>query len=81
VMTIADIQTATKRVPFRPFVIATADGATRTVRYPECISWDPDRPHVVHCVLADGLWEFIDLALVTSLTVEAPTSLLEAPNA
>lgn len=76
-MNIDQIKLAKDAVPFRPFHIRTADGETRTVAHPDAIAWDPTRPYVVHCVEPGGRWEYIDLAPVTSLSVEAPESRLE----
>lgn len=66
---------AKDRRPFTPFAIRTADGREVTISHPEAISWEGHdyAPHLF-VILPGGRWEIIDSSLVTSISIEAPTS-------
>jgi hypothetical protein len=73
-MRIEELREAKNRRPFQPFLIRMAEGREIQVRHPDAIAWGPEHPRTAICVLPDGDWEYIDIALITSLGVPAPMS-------
>jgi hypothetical protein len=71
-MRFEELRRAKDQRPFQPFLIRMADGREIRVRHPDAIAWDPEHPRTAICVLPGGDWEYIDIALITSLGVPAP---------
>ena len=71
-MTIERFKEVVDRKPFHPFTIHTADGEKVYVKSPEFV-WLPPKSRTLHVVTGRGVdddrVEFIDLLLVTKLTV------------
>jgi hypothetical protein len=70
-MRIEELRSAKDRRPFQPFMIRMADGREIQVRNPDAIAWGPEHPRTAICVLPSGDWEYVDIALIRSLSVPA----------
>ncbi|WP_165065470.1 hypothetical protein [Paludisphaera rhizosphaerae] len=42
------------------------------MKHPDVVAWDVDARRTVVCMTPDGTWDFIDVALITSLGVVPP---------
>ena len=71
-MTTEQLPKLIKAQPFTPFSIRTADGREIEVKHPEAIAYTGGRIAVV--LGADESVEVIDLLLVPTLRLHAPTS-------
>jgi hypothetical protein len=69
---IDELKKAKDQRPFRPFAIRMADGREILIGHPDAIAWDNGQPRIAVCVLPGARWEVIEVALVTSLGMEAP---------
>jgi hypothetical protein len=65
-MGIDELKRAKDERPFRPFLIRMADGREIPVRHPDAVAWDNPRLAIW---ATPGGWEFIDVALITSLAM------------
>lgn len=65
-MTIDKVREVLHAKPFEPFTLRIADGRTVSVPHPDFVSVDP-KGRVVHVFREDGMSEFIDIMLVTSI--------------
>lgn len=70
-MKIDELKKAKDQRPFQPFLIRMADGREVRVSHPEAIAWDPESPRIAIVVVPGGGWEVIEVALITSLGVQA----------
>jgi hypothetical protein len=76
-MRIEELRRAKDQRPFQPFAIRTADGREITIAHPDAVAWDPgERPRTLVCIQPGGAWDVVDVALVTSLGMQAPVSLI-----
>jgi hypothetical protein len=57
--------------PFQPFLVRMADGREVPVNHPDGIAWQPDSPRIAIVAAPGGGWEVIEIALITSLGVQA----------
>jgi hypothetical protein len=64
-MTTEQLQTFHRTQPFRPFTIYLADGRTFRVNHPELLAHAPNSR--TFAVWSDGVYDVIDLLLVSSL--------------
>jgi hypothetical protein len=71
-MRFEELRRAKDQRPFQPLLIRMADGREVRVRHPDAIAWDPEHPRTAICVLPGGDWEYIGIALITSLGVPTP---------
>jgi len=71
-MTTEQLKKVVTARPFRPFTLRMADGNSVTVQHPETIAYAGGRTAIV--VNPDETFEVIDLLLVPSIEVSAPTS-------
>jgi hypothetical protein len=78
-MTFADIKRAKNLTPFRPFWLNLADGRAFIVSHPDAVSWgDKEAPTTLICwTPGDGV-EWIDVELITSITIPGKTVKPEA---
>jgi hypothetical protein len=73
-MRLDDLKEAKGRRPFEAFDIHLADGRAIPIGHPDAIAWQgPDFAPVLHVVLADGRWEVVNFAAITSLRAAAAT--------
>jgi hypothetical protein len=80
-MKVDELKRAKDQWPFQPFEIRMADGRSITVRHPDTLAWDPETPRTAIVLIEGGGWEFIDVALITSLGIPAPKRSAERPSA
>jgi hypothetical protein len=80
-MKVDELKRAKDQRPFQPFEIRTADGRSITVRHPDTLAWDPASPRTAVVLVEGGGWEFIDVALITSLGIPAPRPSAEDSSA
>jgi hypothetical protein len=73
-MRIEQLKKAKDRRPFQPFWIRMADGREIQVRHPDAVAWESDQARIAVCIVPGGGWEVIDVALATSLGMQAPAS-------
>ena len=71
-MRLDDLKEAKGRRPFEPFDIHLSDGRAIPIGHPDAIAWQgPDFAPALLVVLADGRWEVINFAAITSLRAAA----------
>ena len=73
-MRIEELKKAMDERPFRPFSIRMADGRKIQITHPDTVAWESDRARSAFCIVPGGGWEIIDIALATSLDMQAPAS-------
>jgi hypothetical protein len=71
-MKLEEIKAAKDQRPFQRFVIHTADGREFLVTDPDANAWGDASPRIVICGQPNGGWRIIDVALITSLGMQAP---------
>jgi hypothetical protein len=71
-MTTDQIKERLERRPFVPFAIRQADGRETRVTRPESLAYGGGR--IVVYIHPDGRVEIIDLLLVSTLLIDAPTA-------
>jgi len=69
-MTVEQLRTMHRAVPFQPFEIHLADGRSLPIEHPELLALTP-AGRTIGVGLADGTIEIVDLLLVTSLKPRA----------
>jgi hypothetical protein len=77
-MKIEEIKKLKDRRPFEAFRIRTADGRETLVTHPEAVAWNGGR--IAVCVHPDGGVEVMDVALITSLALDAPAQRSNGPD-
>jgi hypothetical protein len=71
-MRLDDLKEVKNRHPFEPFAIHLADGREIPVGHPDALAWQgPDFAPVLHVVHADGRWEVVYFAAITSVGAAA----------
>jgi hypothetical protein len=74
-MRLDDLKEVKGRRPFEPFEIHLADGRAIPVGHPDALAWQgPDFAPVLHIVHADGHWEVVNFAAITSLAQPVPAA-------
>jgi hypothetical protein len=73
-MRIEELKKVKDQHPFQPFTIRMADGREIEIRHPDAVAWGGDHARIAFCIVPGGGWEIIDVALVTSLGMQAPAS-------
>jgi hypothetical protein len=71
-MKIEQLKKMKDQQPFRPFWIRTADGREIQIKHPDAIAWGSEDSRTVTCISESDDWDLIDVALVTSLGMQAP---------
>ncbi len=72
-MTTEQLQRAIHAAPFKPIVIRVADGQQLRVPHPDFIAHAPGA-RMAAVSTPDGIFEIIDLLLVTGLVIERPAA-------
>ena len=68
-MRLDDLRQVKNRRPFEPFEIHLANGREIPISHPDALAWQgPDFAPVLHVVHADGRWEVVNFAAITSLS-------------
>jgi hypothetical protein len=71
-MKIEQLRKMKNQRPFKPFWLRMADGREIPITHPDAVAWGGEDSRTVTCISPADDWDVIDVALITSLGMQAP---------